>query len=92
MTLAPPGAAIVPSLTFRSAAGTPSFAAAVETRMSRASAHAKRSAVPLCSTEREPAVWPSFGVLAVSPWIISMRRRCTSSSSAAICASAVPMP
>ena len=92
VTLAPLGVAMVPSLTFRSAAGTPSFAAPVETRMSRASAHAKRSAVPLCSTDREPAVWPSSGVRAVSPWIISMRLRCTSSSSAAICASAVPMP
>src|SRR5882672_8078814 len=64
----PPAAATVPSLTLRSAAGTPSFAAAADRRISRASAQAKRSAVPLCSTERLPAVWPSLGVRAVSPY------------------------
>ncbi len=92
VTLVPPGAVTVPSVTFSSAAGTPSFVAAAETRMSRASAHAKRTAVPLCSTDRLPAVWPSFGVRAVSPWTTSMRASSTSSSSAAICDSAVPMP
>ena len=56
VTVAPPGAEMVPSLTRRSVAGTPSFAAAAETSMSRPSAHAKRRAVPLCSTERLPAV------------------------------------
>jgi len=47
---------MVPSLTLRSAAGTPSFAAAAVSKIQRASAQAKRSAVPLCSTDRLPAV------------------------------------
>ena len=88
----PLGALTMPSLAFKSAAGTPSFAAAAARRMSRASAQANRRAVPLCSTERLPAVCPSFGVCAVSPLTTWMRSRLTSSSSAAICESAVPMP
>ena len=83
---------IVPSLTFSSVAGTPSLAAAAASRISRASAHANRSAVPLCSTDKLPAVCPSLGVRAVSPWTTSMRASSTSSSSAAICESAVPIP
>src|SRR6516225_118416 len=51
-----------------------------------------RNAVPLLSTETLPEVWPSLGVRAVSPEIISTRDSGRSSSSAAICASAVRMP
>ena len=87
-----PGPEIVPSFTFSSDAGTPSFSAAAPSRISRASAQAKRTAVPLSCTDWLPAVWPSFGVSAVSPWMSAMRFRSTSSSSAAICAIAVPIP
>ena len=67
----PPGAGTVPSATFSSAAATPSFAAAADSSISRASAQAKRTAVPLSCTDWLPAVWPSFGVSAVSPWTIA---------------------
>src|SRR2546427_12185391 len=62
VTLAPPGAVMVPSLTRRSVAGAPSLAAAAVRRISRASAHTARSAPPLWSTDRLPAVLPPFGV------------------------------
>ena len=60
--------------------------------MARTSAPAMRSAVPLFSTDWLPAVCPSFGVRPVSPEIILTRASGRSSSSAAICASAVRMP
>src|SRR5262245_37232441 len=51
-----------------------------------------RRAVPLFSTDWLPAVWPSFGVKPVSPDTMVMRSSGRSSSSAAICRSAVRMP
>src|SRR5262245_3693150 len=60
--------------------------------MARASAPAMRKAVPLFSTDWLPAVCPSFGVRPVSPEIMVMRSSGRSSSSAAICRSAVRMP
>src|SRR5881397_213926 len=83
---------MVPSATFSAPSEVPSLAAAADSRISRASAQANRNAVPLCSTDRLPAVCPSSGVSAVSPWTMAMRFRSRSSSSAAICDSAVPMP
>src|SRR5467141_2971834 len=83
---------MVPSATFSAPGEAPSLAAAADSRISRASAQANRNAVPLCSTDRLPAVCPSSGVSAVSPWTMAMRFRSRSSSSAAICDSAVPMP
>jgi hypothetical protein len=58
----------------------------------RTSAPAMRIAVPLCSIDWLPAVCPSLGVRPVSPEIIVTRASGTSSSSAAIWASAVTMP
>src|SRR5215210_7274990 len=49
---------MVPSTTFRSV--VPSLAAAAESSMARASAQAKRTAVPLSCTDWLPAVWPSL--------------------------------
>ncbi|MNC92148.1 hypothetical protein D3C83_85230 [compost metagenome] len=68
-----PEPVIVPSATASAATGAPSFAAASSSRIWRASAQAKRRAVPLFSTERLPAVMPSLGVRAVSADTISMR-------------------
>src|SRR5258708_4155640 len=47
---------------------------------------------PDCCTERLPEVTPSFGLTAVDARTICTRPISTSSSSAAICASAVTMP
>ena len=60
--------------------------------MARASAPASRNAVPLFSIDWLPAVMPSLGVWPVSPEIILIRVSGKSSSSAAICDSAVRMP
>ena len=83
---------MTPSATFSVSAATPSFLAASSIRIARTSAPARRSAVPLFSTDWLPAVMPSFGVRPVSPEIILTRASGRSSSSAAICASAVRMP
>jgi len=63
----------VPSATVSRSAVVPSLAAASPSRICRASAQAKRSAVPLFSTDWLPAVMPSLGVRAVSAETISMR-------------------
>src|SRR4051794_35621747 len=91
-TLLPLGAVITPSLTERTSAPTPNFLAARSSRIARTSAPAMRNAVPLWSIDWLPAVWPSFGVRPVSAETISTRASGTSSSSAAICASAVTTP
>src|SRR5262249_32248741 len=70
----------------------PSGVAASPTRIARPSARASRSAMPLFSIDWLPAVSPSFGIRSVSPEIICTRSSGRSSSSAAICASAVTMP
>ena len=66
-------ALMAPSLTDSFSTATLSFFAAAASNMPRASAQAKRSAVPLPSTDRLPAVMPSLGVRAVSAEMISMR-------------------
>ncbi len=83
---------MTPSETFRLSAATLNFWAARSSRIARTSAPACRNAVPLASTERLPAVWPSFGVRPVSPEMIRTRASGRSSSSAAICDKAVRMP
>ena len=83
---------MTPSLTFSRSAETPSFFAARLMSMAHTSAPAMRRAVPLCSIDWLPAVCPSLGVRLVSPETIVTRPSGTSSSSAAICASAVKMP
>ncbi len=85
-------ALITPSATLSESALIPSRADASSTRMPRTSAAAMRSAVPEFSTDCEPAVMPSFGVRPVSPETIETRASGRSSSSAAICRSAVRMP
>src|SRR4051812_18010514 len=82
----------MPSPTERTSAPTPNFLAARSSRIERTSAPAMRSAVPLWSIDWLPAVWPSLGVRPVSAETISTRASGTSSSSAAICASAVRTP
>src|SRR5260221_185536 len=83
---------MTPSVTLSVSAETPSFLAARPMSRARTSAPAMRSAVPLCSIDWLPAVCPSLGVRPVSPEIIVTRPSGTSSSSAAIWASAVTMP
>src|SRR5262245_25593586 len=92
VTLRPSAALMVPSATASVSAATPRCLAASSSRIARASAPAMRSAVPLFSTDWLPAVCPSLGVRPVSPEIMAIRSSGRSSSSAAICLSAVRMP
>ena len=88
----PFAALITPSATLSESALNSSRAEASSIRIARTSAAAMRSAVPEFSTDWLPAVIPSFGVRPVSPDTMLMRASGRSSSSAAICASAVTMP
>ena len=81
-----------PSTTISSAAGTPSFFDARSTSAWRAVAAARRSSPPPCEMVRFAPVIHWSGVVAVSPITMVMRSKGTSSSSAAICASAVLVP
>src|SRR5262245_10843896 len=83
---------MTPSATASCSTLTPSRLAARSRRIARTSAPTRRNAVPLFSTDWLPAVWPSFGVWPVSPEISLTRASGRSSSSAAICLSAVRMP
>ncbi len=83
---------IVPLLTCSSSARTPNRRAAAARRMPRASAPAARIAPPLCSTDWLPKVYCSSGPCDVSAETMRILSNPTSSSSAAICASAVRIP
>src|SRR5262245_30754539 len=86
------GPIITPSSTLTACGSTPHALAATPTRVARASAQARPSAVLPSLTASEPAVTPSFGVCAVSPEISTSRSGATSSSSAATWRMAVRMP
>src|SRR2546421_2485508 len=88
----PAGPSIVPSSTLMVCGSTAQVFAATPTRVARASAQARPSAVLPSLTASEPAVTPSFGVCAVSPEMRAMRAGATSSSSAATWRMAVRMP
>ena len=81
-----------PSRTVIRCGSTPRRRAASATNRARASAHAWRSAAPEWATDMLPAVIPSSGPSVVSAAIIRTSATSTSSSSAAIWASAVRMP
>ena len=82
----------MPSSILSASTPTPSRSDASSRNIRRTSAQACRSARPDCCTDRLPEVTPSLGLAAVEARTIRMRERSTSSSSAAICASAVTMP
>src|SRR5215472_14127960 len=83
---------ICPSSTVRAAALVSSLAAAAASRAARACAQACRSAEPECWMDRLPEVTPSSGLLPVLTGATVTRASATSSSSAAIWASAVHTP
>ena len=82
----------MPAATVRSPTGAPSLIDARASSAARAVAQARRSSPPPCAMVRLAPVIHWSGVVAVSPITISMRSKATSSSSAAICASAVLVP
>ena len=83
---------MVPSLISSASIPTPSRSDAAARKICRISAQACRTARPDCCTERLPEVTPSLGLPAVDARTICTRPISTSSSSAAIWASAVTMP
>src|SRR3954471_2083725 len=83
---------MTPSATLSESALIASFGAASSISIARTSAAASRSAVPEFSIDWLPEVTPSFGVRPVSAVIMLTRASGRSSSSAAICASAVTIP
>src|SRR5712691_4232366 len=81
-----------PSTTEISAGSQRRSAAIRSKNRRRISAHARRIDAPETSMDRLPAVYHSFGARSLSPETTRKRSGLTSSSSAAICVSAVTIP
>src|SRR5688572_648805 len=86
------GPRMLPSSTASSCGAALRILAARPSINARSSAHATRSALPPSWIDRLPEVTPSSGLWAVLAGSRRILFRSTSSSSAAICASAVRMP
>ena len=87
-----PGAVKMPFWAVMRSGSTPSSAAARSSRSRRSHAAACRNAAPLVSSDMDPAVMPSLGVLPVCAVSITTCSGSTSSSSATMSRSAVRTP